>query len=254
MKLDGKTAIVTGSGQGIGRAIALALAKEGADVVINVRKSVQRAKAVADEVRALGRRALVMRADVSKKGEVDQMVKKTLEEFGKVDILVNNAGISARAPIEELSEEDWDRVMNVNLKGAFLCSVAAGKEMIKLKRGNIINIVAASGHRSYPLAGAFGPSKAAVISLTKQLAMEWAKYNIRVNGVSPGPIWSPQTESMLKDEKTRERIKKIPMGRIGRPEEIADVAVFLASEDSSYITGQVIIVDGGGSETWYLYP
>ena len=254
MELKGKVALVTGSGQGIGRAIALAFAKEGADIVVNVRKNIKNAEAVANAVRNLGQRSLVYQVDVSNYDQVKKMVNATVDAFGRIDILVNNAGASGAKPLEELSEEEWKTVVDVNLNGVFYCTSEVGKLMIKQKGGNIINIAGASAHRCYPNGGAFGPTKAAVISLTKQLAVEWAKHGIRINAISPGPIMTSDTIIKLEDEKMRAKIAKIPMARVGTPEEIANVAVFLASDKSSYITGQSIIVDGGGAETWYLYP
>lgn len=254
MKLNGVTSIVTGGGRGIGKAISLALAREGADVAVIALKDLASADETAKSVKQLGRRALILQTDITEEGSVTALVNKVLETFGKIDLLVNNAGMVGRAPLEEIPVETWDRVVAVNLKGVFLCSVAVAKEMIKQKKGNIINIAGASAHRCYAFGGAFGPSKAAVISLTKQMAMEWAKYNIRVNGVSPGPILTLETEEKLKDKETESRIAKIPLGRIGKPEEIAQAVLYLASEDSSYMTGQMLIVDGGGVETWYLYP
>ena len=257
MKLKNLTSIVTGGGKDIGRAITLVLAREGADVAIVALNDLESAEATVKDVKEIGSQAIALKADITDKESVSKMVHRVLETFGKVDLLVNNAGASARAPLEQLSVENWDKVIAVNLKGVFLCSVAVAKEMMKQKRdGNIINIGGASGHRCYGGGGAYGPSKAAVISLTKQMAVEWAKYNIRVNGVSPGPILTPRSiKRMRDDEDNKRRIEKIlPLGRAGRPEEVAEAVLFLASESSSYITGQMIIVDGGGVETWYLYP
>lgn len=254
MKLRSVSSIVTGGGRGIGHAISIALAREGADVAIIALKDLENAEKTVQEVKQLGRQAIALKTDITDKKSVDNMVRKVIEKFNKIDLLVNNAGLIIRAPLEKVTIEDWDRVVAVNLRGVFLCSMAVGNEMIKGKKGNIINIIGAAAHRCFAEGGAFGPSKAGIISLTKQMAVEWGKYNIRVNGVSPGPILTPETEKRLKDEDLRRRITKIPLSRIGTPEEIANAVVFLASEDSSYTTGQTIIVDGGGVETWYLYP
>jgi len=255
MKLEGLNSIVTGGGRGIGRAVSLALAKQGANVAIIARKDLKSAKETASEVRRLGRKAIFLQADVSQKRAVDDMVKAVCKSFGKIDLLVNNAGLNIRSPLEQVSEEDWDKVVAVNLKGVFLCSVAVMKEMLRRsKRGIIINVAGASAHRCYAENGAFGPSKAAVINLTKQMAVEWAKYNIRVNGVSPGPTMTSPTEERIQDEEIRRRIARIPLGRVAQPEEIASVVVFLASDDSKYMTGQCLVVDGGSVHTWYLYP
>lgn len=254
MRLEGLSSIITGGGRGIGRAISLAFAREGADVAIIAKSDLKSAETTADQVRRLGRRAIPILADVTKKDSVEKMVQTARTRFGKIDVLVNNAGMNIRTPLEKVSEEDWDKVVAVNLKSVYLCSVAVVNEMIRLRKGNIINITGASAHRCYAENGAFGPSKAAVINLTKQMAVEWAKYGIRVNEVSPGPTMTSPTEFTVKDEEIRNRIAKIPLGRVGQPEEIADAVLFLASDESKYITGQSIIVDGGSVHTWYLYP
>jgi len=255
MRLEGIASIVTGGGRGIGRAISLSLAREGADVAVVAKRDFESAEKTADQVRTLGRKAIPLLADVTNKVSVDNMVKEVCNSFGKVDLLINNAGMNIRGPLEGVSEGDWDKVVAVNLKGVFLCSVAAVKDMIERGGGgNIINIAGASAHRCYAENGAFGPSKAAVINLTKQMAVEWAKYNIRVNGVSPGPTMTSPTEERIKDEAIRRRIAKIPMGRVAEPEEVASVVVFLASQESKYMTGQSLVVDGGSVHTWYLYP
>lgn len=252
MKLKGLVAIVTGAGGVVGQTIACALSREGADLAIVTLKS--NSNELLRKIEELGSRAIAIYCDVTDKGSVDKMVARTAEAFGKIDLLINNAGVSVNTPLEELSVENWDKVMTVNLKGVFLCSVAAAREMMKRNKGNIINIGSALAHNCFPNRGAFGPSKAGVLSLTRQMAMEWAKYNIRVNGVSPGPIMNPATAGALKNQDMKQRIKKIPLGRVAAPEEIANAVTFLASEDSSYITGQMIIVDGGSILTSYLYP
>jgi 3-oxoacyl-[acyl-carrier protein] reductase len=254
MKLKGLSSIVTGGGRGIGRAISLAFAREGSDVAIVAKKDLKSAEATADEISRLGQRALPVLADVTLKNDVEKMVETVRTHFGKIDILVNNAGINIRSPLEKVSEEDWDKVVAVNLKSVYLCSIAVVPEMIRSHRGNIINITGASAHRCYAENGAFGPSKAAVINLTKQMAVEWAKYGIRVNEVSPGPTLTTPTELRVREEEIKRRIAKIPMGRVAEPEEIASAVLFLASEDSKYVTGQSLIVDGGSVHTWYLYP
>ena len=254
MSLNGKVSLITGSGQGIGKAIALAFAKEGSDIIVNVRKSIGNAESTAKEIRDLGRHVLVCKADVTNFEEVRNMVESVIKSFGKIDILVNNPGPSIRKPFEEITEEEWKNVVDVNLNGVFICSHLAGKKMISQKEGNIINIASASAHRCLPLGGAYGPAKAAVVSLTKQLALEWAKHNIKVNGISPGPVMTKPSEVALLNDELKRRINNIPMSRTATPNEIANVAVFLASDNSSYITGQTIIVVGGGSETWYLFP
>lgn len=250
MKFSDQVAIITGCGGTIGQTIALELAKKGAHLAVVTMQSLQ--EGLVQEIKAHGGKAIALHCDLTSKDAVDLLVKQVVETFGKVDLLVNNAGRSARAPLLELAEEDWERVIAVNLKGVYLCSVAAAKEMLKTGKGNIINIAGASAHNCLAGGGAFGPSKAGVVNLTRQMAVEWARYNIRVNGISPGPVSGPETEKRMKEGNIKEKIAKIPLARIAEPEEIADVALFLAAEESSYITGQTIIVDGGSTFTWYL--
>jgi NAD(P)-dependent dehydrogenase (short-subunit alcohol dehydrogenase family) len=247
MKLREKIAIVTGASQGIGRGIAMELAEAGADVVVNCDRNVQKAEEVANEIRICGRRAMVAQADVSKSMDVKRMVQLALEKFDRIDILVNNAGIEISGAIEGVSEEDWDRVMGINLKGVFLCSQAVGRHMIQRKSGgSIINVASISGSMPEMNSGAYTPSKAGMIGLTKLLAIEWAKYNIRVNSVSPGPIMTPMQRTAYPSEALlAARNKAVPMNRHGTPEEIGRAVVFLASEDSSYMTGADVVVDGG---------
>ena len=252
MRLDGFTAIVTGGGGTLGNTLVRTLAQAGSDVVVVTRSSPQ--DEILEEIRELGRRAIALHADVSNEASVERMVERAIETFGKVDLLVNNAGIGIRMPLEQVSFKDWERVVAVNLTGVFLCSMAVARGMITRRKGNIVNMAGASAHRSFPGGGAFGPSKAGMISLTKQMAVEWAKYNIRVNGVSPGPVMNPETEQLLRDEEMRKRVAKIPLGRVGTAEEIANAVLFLASKESSYMTGQMLVVDGGSVETSYLYP
>ena len=252
MRLKGCNALVTGGGKGIGRAITLALAREGANVVIVGRTDRESAVNVAREVEQLGCQAVPVITDVTKKDAVNRLIEDVEKEFGSIDLLVNNAGSLSYGELLDTPEEDWDSVVAVNLKGVFLCSVAAVRSMIKIGKGNIINITGASAHRCIPGYGSFGPSKAAVVNLTRQMATEWARYNIRVNEVSPGPIGTSETTALQQDESMRNKIRKIPIGRIGTPDEVANAVVFLASDDSSYMTGQSLIVDGGALNTWYL--
>ena len=253
MKLSDKVAIVTGSSQGIGRGIAMKLAESGADVVINYRKNDEMAGGVAERIRSLGRKALTIRADVSESADVDRMVLKTLESFGKIDILINNAGIFIGGGIVELKEEIWDRVMAVNLKGVFLCCQAVGKFMIANHiEGSIINIASISGKLPELNGNAYSPSKAGVISLSALLAVEWAQYGIRVNSLSPGPVMTPLQQKIYSTPALlAARNRGIPMNRHGQPEEIGNAAVFLASADAGYVTGENLSVDGGSLASMY---
>jgi NAD(P)-dependent dehydrogenase (short-subunit alcohol dehydrogenase family) len=247
MKLTDKVAIVTGAGRGIGKGIAIGMAEAGADVVVNYSKNASGAEAVKNEIRKIGRNCLPLQGDVSVKKDVVRLVQTTMSEFGKIDILVNNAGILIPGALMDLEEEKWDRVVQVNLKGVFLCSQAVGQCMSKSNLGgSIINVASISAHMPEIYDGAYTPSKAGVIGLTRMLAVEWAEHNIRVNSISPGPIMtSLQRQAFPTQELMDARNLAVPMNRHGSPEEIAKVAVFLASDDASYITGSEIQADGG---------
>ena len=240
MKLKNKVAIVTGSSRGIGKAIALAFAREGANVVVNYVRSEDEAKEVVKGIEALNSTGIAIKADISESKDVENMVNKVIEKFGRIDVLVNNAGIGAHL-LKGSDIEKWDKIMDVNLKGVFLCSQAVAKVMLKQKSGNIINISSIAGIEPGLSSLYYSISKAGVIMLTKCLALELAPY-VRVNSIAPGYVKTPMMTRALSEE---EIVKSIPLGRLGTPEDIANVAIFLASSDSDYITGQVIVVDGG---------
>jgi len=247
--LSGKVSIITGGGGGLGRAITMGLAEYGSDVVI-VDINMDKAENIAEEIKSKGRNVLVIKADITKKKEVNNMVKEVLNEFGKIDILVNNAGIARRAKAEEMSEKDWDDVLSVNLKGVFLCSQAVGRVMIKQRKGKIINIASVVGQRGlfHPLdlASSYCASKGGVIQLTRSLAAEWAKYNVHVNAIAPTYFITEMTKLLLENREFLDYLKwKIPLQRPGKPEELVGPVVFLASDASSMITGHILNVDGG---------
>jgi len=239
-----KVALVTGASRGIGRGIALEMAREGADVVVNYTRSEQEAKEVGRSIEALGRRVVVVKADVSRAGEVEMMRKQVLKKFGGVDILVNNAGVHHHLKSWEIDDAEWRRVLSVNLDGVFLCSKAFSHEMRAKKWGRIINISSIIAFTGTDHEAHYGASKAAVVGLTKSLALELAGYEITVNAIAPGWIKTDMTSGMTPEENKR-TLQLIPLGRMGQPEDIAHVAVFLASEKASFITGQTIHVNGG---------
>ncbi len=244
MMLDGQTAIVTGASRGIGRAIALALAQAGADVMINFSGNEQAASEVASLIRDMGRRAEIFKADVGDSAQAEQLVKDTLEKFGKIDILVNNAGITRDNLIMRMKEEEFDQVIHTNLKGVFNCLKAVSRPMMKQRSGTIINISSVVGVLGNAGQANYVAAKAGVIGLTKSAARELASRGIRVNAVAPGYIQTEMTEKLSAD--IQESIKQqIPLSRIGKPEDIAKVVLFLTSDSASYMTGQTIHVDGG---------
>ena len=244
MGLQSRVAIVTGSGRGIGRAIALRLAADGADIVINDVGDMAHAEAVAAEVRALGRKSLVAAADVSNSEEVAGMVKKAVAELGKVDILVNNAGITRDQLIMRMTDDDWDKVLGINLKGVFVCTRAVLRPMIKQRWGRIVNIASIVGLIGNAGQANYSAAKAGIIGLTKTTAKETASRGITANAVAPGFIVTPMTQA-LSDERRDDLMGRVPLGSLGTPEDVAGVVAFLVSEDARYITGEVVTVDGG---------
>jgi 3-oxoacyl-[acyl-carrier protein] reductase len=244
MSLEGKTAIITGSGRGIGREIALRLAADGADIVINDVGDLAPAEAVAAEVTALGRKSLVVAADVSNSDEVAAMVEKAVAEMGRVDILVNNAGITRDQLIMRMSDDDWDKVLGINLKGVFVCTRAVLRPMIRQRSGTIVNIASIVGLIGNAGQANYSAAKAGIIGLTKTTAKEAASRGITANAVAPGFIDTPMTQA-LPDQRREELKKQVLLGSLGTPADVAGAVAFLVSEDARYITGQVITVDGG---------
>lgn len=248
LNLTGKVAIITGARRGMGRTHALALAGAGAKVAV-VDISLEDCQKVVDEIKAQGGEALAIQCDVSKKSEVENMVKMTVEKFGKLDILVNNAGVVQFKPFLELTEEDWDRTLNINLRGYFLCAQAAAKEMAKQKYGAIVNVASiAMGQIGVGFAGLahYCASKGGIVAMAEAMALDLAQYNIRVNTVAPGAIDTPMAADTKNNPKALEAtLAGIPLHRIGKPEEVSNVVLFLASDDSSYMTGSTVVVDGG---------
>ncbi|OHB88492.1 MAG: 3-oxoacyl-[acyl-carrier-protein] reductase [Planctomycetes bacterium RIFCSPHIGHO2_02_FULL_50_42] len=244
MSLKGKVAIVTGGTRGIGRAIALELARNGADVAFSYAKNVEKAKEVEGEIKKLGVKALAMQSDVANFNQSKEMVNNAIKELGRIDLLVNNAGITRDKILMMMSEEDWKAVIDTNLSGVFNCSKAAVVPMMKQRSGSIINITSVSGLVGMAGQTNYSSSKAGIIGFTKALAKEVARRGVRVNAVAPGFIETEMVQAL--DQKyIDEMLKLIPLGRVGKAEEVARVVAFLASDDASYITGHVINVDGG---------
>ena len=242
--LEGKVAVVTGASRGIGRAIALSLAEAGADVVVNYAGSEAAAKDTAAAIEAMGRKALTVQANVGKTEEADLLVKTALDQFGRIDILVNNAGITRDNLIMRMKEEEFDQVIETNLKGVFNCVKAVTRPMMKQRSGRIINISSVVGVIGNPGQANYVAAKAGVIGLTKASARELASRGITVNCVAPGFIETDMTDA-LSEEMKGQLLSQIPLNRLGQPEHIAKAVRFLASDDAEYMTGQTIHVDGG---------
>lgn len=244
MLLDGRHALVTGASRGIGRAVALALAAEGASVALNFAGNVAAAEAVRDEIERAGGKAILVPADVSDEGAVEAMVKTVAEAFGSIDILINNAGITRDGLLLRMKEADWDAVLNTNLKGVFLCAKAVSKLMMKKRYGRIVNMASVVGLVGNASQANYAAAKAGVIGFTKAMAKEMASRGITVNAIAPGFIHSDMTD-ILPDKVKEAMLAGIPLGRAGEPTDVAQAALFLASDQAAYITGQVLQVDGG---------
>ena len=243
MELLGKVALVTGGAQGIGRAVALMLAENGCDVVISD-INMEMARTTAAEIEKTGRRALAVQADVARFEDGERMIRETLEGLGRIDILVNNAGITRDKLILRMSEEDWDTVLDVNLKGAFNCTRAAVRYMSKQRSGRVVNIASVVGLMGNVGQANYAASKAGLIGFTKTVGREFASRGITVNAVAPGYIDTPMTQAL--PEKAKEELMKlIPMDRLGTPTDVAKVVLFLVASGSDYMTGQVLQIDGG---------
>ncbi|QHE61260.1 3-oxoacyl-[acyl-carrier-protein] reductase [Rossellomorea vietnamensis] len=244
MNLEGKVALVTGASRGIGREIALELARQGCNVAVNYAGSEAKANEVVDEIKSLGREAIAVQCNVSDAEGVQAMVKETVGEFGSIDILVNNAGITKDNLLMRMKETEWDDVININLKGVFLCTKAVTRQMMKQRSGRIINISSIVGVSGNPGQANYVAAKSGVIGLTKTTARELAPRGITVNAVAPGFISTDMTDQLPEDVRS-EMLKQIPLSRFGAPEDIAKVVTFVASDSASYMTGQTLHIDGG---------
>jgi len=243
MKLKDRVSLVTGAARGIGKEIALAFAREGSDIVV-CDVDLEAAQSTQKEIEGLGRKAMSFKVDVTDLGQIEEMVNLILDKFVKIDILVNNAGITKDNLVLRMSEDDWDKVLSVNLKGSFNCIKIVSRQMLKKRYGKIVNVASIIGLIGNAGQANYAASKGGLIALTKSLAKELASRNINVNAVAPGFIETPMT-AKLPEAYKKQMLDNIPMGKFGSPEDVAKVCLFLASPDSDYMTGQVIVVDGG---------
>lgn len=247
MRLEGKTALITGSSQGIGRGIARRFAAEGADVVINYRSNAEEAENAKAEVEALGRKAVVIKADLGAVSEVNMLVTEAVKQMGKLDILVNNAGIEINAPFWEVSEQDYDKVLNINLKGVFFATQAFVKHLMETKRpGKVINTSSVHEELPFPNFTSYCAAKGGLKMMARNLSIELAPLGITINNIAPGAIETPINTKLLNDPtKLSALLNNIPLRRLGKPEDVAGIAAFLASSDADYVTGATYFVDGG---------
>jgi 3-oxoacyl-[acyl-carrier protein] reductase len=246
MRLKDRVALVTGSSRGVGRAIALAYAREGAKVMVNYTSNEKAAKEVVEAIQKMGSQAVAVKADVAKKVEAEALVKATVDHFGGIDVLVNNAGFTRPAMMTKMTEQQWDEVVDLHLKGAFLCTQAAAQHMIAKNRGKIINITSVAGVVGTVGQINYSAAKGGVISMTKSMARELARYNICANVISLGIVTTDMSEKITTDEKLKEvYMNRILLKRFAEPEDVTPAFVFLASDEGNYITGQLICVDGG---------
>ncbi len=247
MRFEGKTVVITGAGRGIGRAYALGFAREGANVVI-ADIGVDNANQVVGEIKKIQSKALAVRVDVSKKEEVEKLISTAVDRFSGIDILVNNAGIWFSGSVLESSEEIWDKLFEINVKGTFLCTQAAAREMIKQRKGKIVIVSSIAAIVGQPNLAAYSASKGGVLSFTRVAALELAPYNINVNAILPGTTDTEMAEEALRDPTIRKALTdNIPLGRLGKPDDHVGAVLYLASEEADWCTGQTLIVDGGYS-------
>jgi NAD(P)-dependent dehydrogenase (short-subunit alcohol dehydrogenase family) len=249
-RLNGRVAVVTGAGRGLGKEIALALASAGSDIALMARTESQ-LEETAREIEACGRKALVIPIDVAKSEEVDHAIERVTQNLGPVDILVNNAGITEQKPLVKITDEDWHRVMGINLDGPFFLCRAVGRRMIERKKGKIINIGSVLGLVGYKRFASYSTSKGALLQFTRSLALEWAKYGINVNAIALGWFLTEMNAEAMSDEKIRDvHVSRIPLGRLGHTKEIGPLVIYLASPASDFMTGSVIVLDGGELVNW----
>ncbi len=250
--LTGKVALVTGGSKGLGKYIAKDLAQAGANIVI-VSRHLEEGRRIAQEIETSSHSAMALYADISRPDTLPQMIGAAVDRMGKIDILINNAGTNIRKPALDFTEDEWDTVLNTNLKGTFFCSQAVAKTMADAGGGKIINISSAAGGKAVPWLTPYSVSKAGIIHLTRALAIEWAPYNIKVNAIAPSYMETPMTREWLSDPKRRDLIaKRSPLNRVGQPGDLTGAVLLFASDDSNFITGQTLFVDGGSGAGWVV--